>query len=221
MRRADSSCLLLLWLVVGDRHAALRHVYEEGRSRGASTRGQVAPFGAHLRRLREAAGLTQEELAERAGLTAKGISDLERGRRRRPYPHTTRCLADALGLSEDERRSLFAAVPKRGGDATLAAPGAVSEPALPSPPTPLVGRERELAEVRDLLLQRETRLLTFTGVGGVGKTRLAIQAARESADLFPDGVVFVALAPLNDPALVVPTIARSLEIGRASWRERG
>jgi predicted ATPase len=94
-----------------------------------------------------------------------------------------------------------------------------------------VGREQELAEVGDLLRKRETRLLTFTGVGGVGKTRLAIQAARESAGLFPDGVVFVALAPLNDPALVIPTIARSLglresegqtprEVLRAHLREK-
>jgi len=173
------------------------------------TRGQDAPFGAHLRRLREAAGLTQEELAERAGLTAKGISDLERGRRRRPYPHTVRSLADALGLSEEERGSLFAAVPKRG-DAGPATSSAVAEPTLPSPPTPLVGREQELAEVGDPLRRREVRLLTFTGVGGVGKTRLALEAARESADQFPDGVVFVALVPLNDPALVIPTVAQSL-----------
>jgi predicted ATPase len=74
----------------------------------------------------------------------------------------------------------------------------------------LVGRERKLAEVGDLLRRREMRLLTLTGTGGVGKTRLALEAARESADLFPDGVLFVALAPLNDPALVIPTVARSL-----------
>jgi transcriptional regulator with XRE-family HTH domain len=163
-----------------------------------------------LRRLRDAAGLTQEELAERAGLSPKGVSDLERGKRRRPYPHTVRSLADALGLSEDERGSLFAAVPKRGGVADLAPPTAVPEPALPSPPTLLVGRERELAEVRDLLCRPKLRLLTLTGTGGVGKTHLAIQAARESADLFPDGILFVALAPLNDPALVISTVARSL-----------
>ena len=184
------------------------HVYDEGRTYEVSATGQDAPFGAHLRRLRGAAGLTQEELAERAGLTAKGISDLERGRRR-PYPHTVRSLADALGLSEEERGSLFAAVPKRG-DAGPATSSAVAEPTLPSPPTMLVGRDRELAEVRDLLRRREVRLLTLTGTGGVGKTRLAQEAARESTDLFPDGVVFVALAPLNDPALVIPTVARSL-----------
>src|ERR687890_1892557 len=97
------------------------------------TRRQDAPFGAQLRQLREAASLTQEELAARAGLAAKGISDLERGARQRPYPHTVRSLADALRLSEDERTSLFAAVPKRGGQApvTLATD---PEPALPVPP---------------------------------------------------------------------------------------
>ncbi|MDP9437408.1 MAG: helix-turn-helix domain-containing protein, partial [Actinomycetota bacterium] len=55
------------------------------------------PFGAMLKRLRDAAGLTQEELAQRAGLTAKAVSALERGERRRPYPHTVRSLSDALG----------------------------------------------------------------------------------------------------------------------------
>ena len=60
----------------------------------------MAPFGARLRRLREAAGLTQEELAQEAGLTARGISDLERGVRKRPYPHTVRSLSEALDLTQ-------------------------------------------------------------------------------------------------------------------------
>lgn len=81
--------------------------------------------------------------------------------------------------------------------------------------TPLLGRERELREVRNVLRQPETRLLTFTGTGGVGKTRLAIQAARDAGDLFPDEITFVALAPLADPGLVVPTIARSLGVREA------
>ncbi len=88
-------------------------------------------FGAELRRLREAAGLTQEELAFRAGLTPNAVSGLERGKTRRPYPNTVRSLADALGLSDGERASLLAAVPKRdttGPDTPSPVPGG---PALP------------------------------------------------------------------------------------------
>ena len=173
-----------------------------------ASRGQGAPFGTLLSQLREASGLTQEDLAARADLSAKGISDLERGARRRPHPHTVRSLADALELSEDERASLLAAVPKRG-DVADNAP-TLTEAAVPVPPAPLVGRERELAEVAGFLRRGDMRLLTLTGTGGVGKTRLALEAARHAGGFFPDGVAFIALAPLNGAGLVIPTVARSL-----------
>jgi transcriptional regulator with XRE-family HTH domain len=122
--------------------------------------GEEAPFGERLRRLREGAGLTQEGLASRAGLTAKAVSALERGERKRPYPHTVRSLSDALGLPEEDRLSLPASVQKRG-EPSPAAPF----PALPVPPTPLLGRGRELAEIGGFLEGQGPRLLTLTGPG--------------------------------------------------------
>jgi transcriptional regulator with XRE-family HTH domain len=128
---------------------------------------QDASFGARLRRFRKYAGLSQQELALRAGLSLNAVNGLERGVRKRPYPHTVRSLADALGLSEEERSSLQAAVPARGkAAAKVATPASVLGAFLPSPPTPLVGRERELTEIRELLLGGSAvRLLTLTGIG--------------------------------------------------------
>jgi predicted ATPase/transcriptional regulator with XRE-family HTH domain len=188
---------------------------------GPAGTGEV--FAERLRSLREAAGLTQEELAFRAGLSPSAVGVLERGARKRPYPHTVRALAEALGLDEEGRTSLLAAVPKRGevGAGSSSAgepPQPVRSPALPNPTTTLVGRELELEEVAALLARPGARLLTLTGTGGVGKTRLAVEAARVAAHRFPDGVFFVGLAPLADPDLVIPTIARSLGAAEAEGR---
>jgi len=81
---------------------------------------------------------------------------------------------------------------------------------LPVTATPFLGRVRELAEVTQLLAEEELRLLTLTGPGGTGKTRLALQAAAESGDAYRDGVFWVPLAPVRDPSLVLPTVCKML-----------
>src|SRR5436190_933989 len=84
---------------------------------------------------------------------------------------------------------------------------------LPLQSTPFIGRAAEVAEVRSMLLRDDVHLLTLTGAGGTGKTRLALQVAAELLDEFKDGVFFVYLAPITDPALVISTIAQTLGVG--------
>src|SRR5688500_9875350 len=154
-------------------------------------------FGDGLRRRRLAAGLSQEELAERAGLSVRGISDLERGARRTPHRATVRLLAGALDLSQAEARDLERAV--RPAESGPDAGSAFRAPPLPARLTSLIGREREVRELSALL--REGRpLITLTGPGGVGKTSLALEVARqvEVQRTYPDGIFLVEMAPLPD-----------------------
>ena len=83
---------------------------------------------------------------------------------------------------------------------------------LPVPPNRLVGRDREVSELCALLERRDSRLIVLTGAGGSGKTRLAVEAARQSAGSFANGAALVELAPLRDPALVLPAIAQALDV---------
>lgn len=169
----------------------------------------VAAFGAKLRRLREARGLTRELLAEQAGLSVNAIAALERGERQHPYPHTVEALVTALGLDAHERADLVALIPKRGAPEPTSPPVA---PAIPGPPTPLLGRAADLEAIAQALVAGNVRLLTLVGPGGVGKTRLAQEIAVQVADRYADGVVWTALAAITDPQLVLPTVAASLSL---------
>ncbi|HET7094111.1 MAG TPA: helix-turn-helix domain-containing protein, partial [Thermomicrobiales bacterium] len=172
----------------------------------------LGAFGQLVKRLRIAADLTQEELAERAGVSARLISDLERGTIHRPRRDTVQMLADGLDLTGAARDSFVALARGPSPAAAVKASVASARRSLPVPPTPIVGRLKETAALTALLLRPETRLLTLTGPGGVGKTRLALEVAARAVAAFPDGVWFVEMAPVADAALVVPAIAKTLGV---------
>lgn len=158
---------------------------------------QEASFGRLLKRYRIAAGLTQEALAARAGLSTRTVADLERGVNRIPRHDTFELLMPALGLTAQQRTLLRAMVRPE----TTATPlGTISVSRLPLPPTSLIGRMQEMTRALTRLRSDEGRLLTLTGPAGVGKTRLGLHLARELSEHFADGVVFIALAALRKPA---------------------
>jgi non-specific serine/threonine protein kinase len=171
-------------------------------------------FGELLKRYRGRAGLTQEELAEAAGLSVRGLSDLERGVVSAPRAGTLRLLARALQLAPEDE-ALWEAARKRGaGEGPYHRPDerreASSRDNLPVSLTSFVGRLHDLATVEQLL--GRTRLLTLTGPGGVGKTRLAVQVAAACLEEYAQGAWLVELAPLGDPALVPAAVAGVLGI---------
>jgi len=188
-------------------------------------RRERSPFGSLLRFYRVTAGLSQERLAEQAGLSLRGVSDLERGVQRSPQFETARMLADALGLSSEARIHLFHAA--QGIPEGESAPPSMALPqtplagrehaiatigGMPLVRTPLVGREQEQAAVVALLRRDDVPLVTLSGPGGIGKTRIALRVAAELGKDFSGGVVFVPLAAIRDPDLVAVTIAQALHV---------
>ena len=175
--------------------------------------GAPRSFGAQLKALREAAGYTQEELATIAGLSVHGVSALERGQRRRPHLDTVRALSSALDLS-GPARDAFAGSARIPRHAT--ATDELTRVSLPAPLTPLVGRDREVQRLWSWWADPSVRLITLTGTGGVGKTRLALELARVVSEQGGTRVVFVSLAPIRDTAFVAAAIAEALGLANVT-----
>jgi predicted ATPase/DNA-binding XRE family transcriptional regulator len=164
-------------------------------------------FGALLRHYRGAAALSQEALAERAGLSRRGIADLERGARSFPYGETVRRLADALGLDPAARAALLAA----GQRPAMAAGTRSTELTnVPARRTALIGREGDVVALRQLVLEAPGRLVSLIGTGGCGKTQLVLRLAEDLLEHFPDGVWFVDLAALQEQELIPNAVAAVL-----------
>jgi predicted ATPase/transcriptional regulator with XRE-family HTH domain len=181
-----------------------------------------AHFGALLRQFRLDAGMTQQNLAERAKLSVEAISTLERGARTRPQRETVDLLALALELTPEREVLLRSAIdssrrPPHNSAVNasllrLVRPDAHATPRnnLPQQMTSFVGRQRDVGEVAELLSKH--RLVTVVGAGGVGKTRLAVQLGSNLLDRFPDGVWLVDLAPLVDQTLVATAVLTALQL---------
>jgi tetratricopeptide (TPR) repeat protein/transcriptional regulator with XRE-family HTH domain len=183
-----------------------------------NTAGVSAPPGLWLRGQRIAAGLTQEDLAERSGVSVRTIADIERGRTRRPYPSSVRALSRALGLPDATGTELVARYRAPGdGPALAARPAATAaaetaEPAVPRQlPTAVpyfAGRTSEL-RLLDAMLSDAGRgstgvvISAIGGTAGVGKTALALNWAHRVAPNFPDGQLYANLRgfdPAGSPA---------------------
>jgi predicted ATPase/transcriptional regulator with XRE-family HTH domain len=175
---------------------------------------------------RRAAGLTQAELADRASISLRGLQHLEAGDAS-PSRATVAALATALALPATEK-ARFESVASNGrsqrvssnpdGPRPLAprqrAPGRVHSAQLPVHLTPLIGRQRDLLAVEDLLHSRDVRLLTLSGPAGVGKTRLGLAIAETFATQTGADAMFVDLSSIGDADLVVPTIVEALGLDR-------
>lgn len=181
-------------------------------------------FGQWLKKRRKALDLTQNELAKRVGCATITIQKIE-ANERRPSKQMARLLAEHLGISVEECQEFVRFARAEPGAHRFAVFHEVGYRAawslspfqltnIPTQPTPLIGRDQDVAAARKRLLDEGARLLTFVGPPGVGKTRLAIQVASSLLDEFGEGCNFVSLAPINDSNLVAVTIAQVLGINR-------
>jgi predicted ATPase/DNA-binding XRE family transcriptional regulator len=173
------------------------------------TETQPTPLAELLVRLRRAAGVSQERLAHQTGLSERAIRDLERGATNRPRRMSLDAISAALNLGPDERRSLIAAAGGRPPQLGAPAPAMAEEP--------IVGRERELATLLDLVRGGRYRLISLTGPGGVGKSRLLHELSRVLRTTATPDVRHRDMSTAPDPTLVAEEIAEALGVGGGSW----
>lgn len=169
-------------------------------------------FGTWLRSRRRALDFTQSDLADTVGCSPETIRKFE-AERQRPSREMANRLAEKLQIAAADR-PVFARLARsvlrdQVEDATSAG-------VPPTPTTPILGREGDIAAIETLLRRKSLRLLSLVGPGGAGKTRLALEIANRSINHFPDGVTFVPLATIQDSDLLWPTLAAALGL-----REQG
>jgi predicted ATPase/transcriptional regulator with XRE-family HTH domain len=179
-------------------------------------------FGAWLEKRRKALDLTREVLARRAGCSVSALRKIETDERR-PSKQLAAILADCLEIPEQDRPGFLKIARRERQLEQLHAPLPLpplpavrqelpprASTRLPAPPTPLVGREQELRALAQMLKEPQCRIVTLVGPGGIGKTRLALEAGSRLEGAFPHGVYFVPLAPTSSARFVVPVIANSI-----------
>jgi predicted ATPase/DNA-binding XRE family transcriptional regulator len=172
-------------------------------------------FGEWLKRRRSALGLTQEQLAVQLNCSTSALRKFE-SEERRPSTEVVEQLAEVFNIPQEERKSFLRFA--RGDWQAMAgveieeSPWRASRIAprsnLPASTTSFIGREKERSDIANLITKN--RLVTLSGAGGIGKTRLSLETAHELLKIFPDGLWFIELAPVSDSALVPQAIVTTL-----------